>query len=85
MSKKKCRVLVDVVIDGISYRANQVINIEAVLAKPYLGESLDDAPEAVKYATGEGAEIIEHGAQEDRAKATTGGAKASSRASGSDE
>ena len=59
----QARVLVDVDIQGVRYRSNQVItDIDADLAKSYVKAGvLDDDPAAVKYALGDGSQkAIKH-------------------------
>jgi len=63
MAKKKCRVLVTTTIGSVVYQPDQVINIEAALAKPHVvGGALDDCKEAVAYALEQGAVVVEHSA-----------------------
>lgn len=61
-TNKTVRVLVDVKIDGIQYRANQVVDMDADLAKPLIdGNQADPTPAAIKWALGEGgAKLVKH-------------------------
>lgn len=52
MAKKKIRILIDTTIDGHRYLCNEVVNLDAKLAKAQvdIGAADDDAS-AVKYCT----------------------------------
>ncbi len=62
---KKVRVLADVVIEGVTYRANDVISIDAQLWAQYVDiAALDASPEAVQYCEAElGAAARDHAAE----------------------
>ncbi|MEO6147028.1 MAG: hypothetical protein ABIT70_08245 [Sulfuriferula sp.] len=62
METKKVRILVDMQIDGIAYKCNDVVNLDADKAKSLNKEGVVDiSSAAVKYCVEEmGAEIIDH-------------------------
>lgn len=56
-------VLADRHIEGVLYRAGQVVRMEADKAAPYIADgTLDPASEAVAYRKAQGAEVLEHAA-----------------------
>ena len=58
MATKKARVLADIVVFGIPFKPNSVIEAEASVIKG-LGDDVDDSAAAVKYAIeSEGAEPV---------------------------
>lgn len=57
----KARVLLDVSIDGVIYRADQVVEFDEGLAKQAKeGGQIDDHPDAVAYCLKNGAEVVAH-------------------------
>lgn len=60
-SKKTVRILVDTPVEGIQYRANQLVAFPAEQAAA-LKESgfADDSKAAVDYCKSEGVEVIDH-------------------------
>lgn len=55
----RVRVLSALVIAGVTYRPNAVLELPNAIAKGYVKEGqADDAPEAVDYALSEGAEVV---------------------------
>ena len=70
--KTQVRLLIDQPVDGVSYRANQVINLDAATAKTLVdGGQADDAKAAVEYALSlPDAVVIEHGGEAAAAEAT---------------
>lgn len=62
---KKARILADVEIDGVLYRANDVVIIDETLGAYYLELGvIDQTPEAVAYCEGElGAKARDHAAE----------------------
>ena len=59
--KKTVRILVDTPVEGIQYRANQLVAFPAEQAAA-LKESgfADDSKAAVEYCKSEGAEVLDH-------------------------
>jgi len=62
MASKQVRILADTTVDGIGYKANQVIEVDEKIVKNLEGAGAADSnKEAVAYCTTElGAKVIKH-------------------------
>lgn len=60
----KVRVLVDVLVEGVSYASNQLVAFPAEIAKQLKAAgSVDDDKGAVAFCVSEGVEVVEHAPQ----------------------
>ena len=61
MATKKVRILADCLIDGVAYKSNQLVEIDAEIVKPHIKEgNVDAAKDAVDYCLSEGVELVTH-------------------------